>query len=124
MSRSSVELITDFLDTLRSLSTGSYLREGEREFWDPPYPPEVAADAAEILRRLTVDIRQEPTEMSLAVIAAYGALSALSERHGDAVFEEEEQNDFRVIVSALAAEHNQDGESVLTDLDRITGEDD
>ena len=121
MSRSSVELITDFLDTLRSLSTGSYLREGEREFWDPPYPPEVAAEVAAVLR---VDIRQEPTEMSLAVIAAYGALSALSERHGDAVFEEEEQNDFRVIVSALAAEHNQDGESVLTDLDRITGEDD
>lgn len=121
---SSADLIAELLDTLKSLSTGSYLREEEREFWEPPYPPEVASDAAEILRRLTDEVRQEPAEMSLAVISAYGALSALSERHGDAVFEDEEQQDFRAIITELAFEHDQNADDVIDDLDRIIEQDD
>lgn len=120
----SADLVTDFLDTLRALSTGSYLREEELANWEPPYPPEVAADAAEILRRLTDEVRQDPPEISLAVISAYGALEALSERHGGAVFEDEEEGDFRAIVAALATEHGQDADAVLADLDRITDQED
>lgn len=123
MSRSA-DLVAEFLGTLTALSTGNYLREDEREFWEPPYPPEVTADAAEILRRLTDEVRQHPAEISLAVIAAYGALTALSDRHGGAVFEDEEQADFRALVSALAEEHGQDADEILADLDRIIDQED
>ncbi|AGP30768.1 hypothetical protein [Corynebacterium terpenotabidum] len=123
MSRST-ELTAEFLETLTALATGSYLRPEEQEFWEPPYPPEVTADAAEILRRLTAEVRQDPTEISLAVIAAFGALTALSDRHGGAVFEDDEEEDFRTLVSALAEEYGQDADAVLADLDRITDQED
>lgn len=126
MSRSSdpvSELVSEFLGTLDALSSGSYLREDEREFWEPPYPPEVTEEAAEILRRLTTEARQNPTEIPLAVISAYEALTALSDRHGGAVFEDDEEEDFRRLVSALAEENDRDPGEILADLDRITDPD-
>lgn len=120
----SADLIAGFLDTLTALATGSYLHAEERTHWEPPYPPEVADDAARILGRLTDEVRQDPGEITLAVIATYGALVALSERHGGAVFEDEESADFHAIVGALAEEHGQDATAVLADLDRIIEQED
>ena len=119
----SADLTAAFLDTLTAMATGSYLRPEEREFWEAPYPPAVTAEAAEILRRLSGEVRQDPTEISLAVISAYGALTALSDRYGGAVFEDEEVEDFRGVVAALAEENGEDATTVLEDLDRLTGQD-
>lgn len=116
----SAQLITEFLETLTALSTGSYLHGEERANWEAPYPPEAASEAAEILRRLGDEVRQDPGEISLAVIAAHCALTALSDRFGGAVFEDEEKQDFRRIATALAEERGQDAGTVLDDLDRIT----
>lgn len=117
-------LIADFLDTLTGLATGSYLREEEREHWDPPYPPEVVGAAEEIFHQLTAEIQREPAEISLAVISAYNAFSTLNERHGRALIEKEEEDDLRAIIAALAEESDHNAATVLADLDHIIDQED
>lgn len=113
----------EMVENITAMATGSYLRDEDRALWDPPYPPEVADEVAAVLRRMVAEVRDAagvPDAATLAVLAAHGALTTVSEAHGDAVFEEEEQADFRRVVVALAAEVGADAEEILADLDRVT----
>lgn len=42
--------LAEFTDNIRSMATGSYLREEDREFWEAPYPESVADQADSIVR--------------------------------------------------------------------------
>ncbi len=115
----------EFIDNLSAMATGSYLREEDREFWDAPFPESAVAEAAEILHRLISGARSEPAgEVVLQVMSAHDALQALSDRHGGAVYEDEEYEDFRDLVTVLCEEIGADGAQVLADLERVTDEDD
>ena len=39
----------EFLDNLRQMATGSYLRDEDREFWEAPYPESAVDDAQAIV---------------------------------------------------------------------------
>ncbi|MGO1950013.1 MAG: hypothetical protein ACTH1D_10275 [Mycobacteriaceae bacterium] len=111
----------EFTDNLTAMATGSYLREEDREFWEPPFPASAVDEASEILHRLVSGVRADPTgEVVLQVMAAHDALEALSDRHGGAVYEDEEFQDFRTLVTVLCEEVGADAVQVLEDLDRIT----
>lgn len=113
----------DFVENLSAMATGSYLRDEDREFWEPPYPESVVSEAAEILQRLVAGVRADPTgEVVLQVMAAHDALRALSDRHDGAVYEEEEFADFRTLITLLCEEVGADATLVLDDLDRVTEE--
>lgn len=115
----------EFIDNLTAMATGSYLREEDREFWEAPFPESAVAEASEILHRLVSGVRSEPDgEIVLQVMSAHNALKALSDRHGGAVYEDEEYEDFRDFVTVLCKEAGADGSQVLADLERVTEEDD
>lgn len=110
----------EFIGNLRSMATGSYLREEDREFWEAPFPESVVDESAEILHRLVAGVRADPTgEVVLQVISAHDALRALSDRHAGAVYEDEEVEDFRALVTVLCEEVGADSHKVLDDLDSI-----
>lgn len=44
--------LADFTDNIRSMATGSYLREEDREFWEAPYPVAIVDEADSIVRNL------------------------------------------------------------------------
>lgn len=110
----------EFTDNLSSMATGSYLREEDLEFWEAPFPESAVDEAAEILQKLVSGVRADPSgEVVLQVISAHAALRALSDRHGGAVYEDEEVSDFRTLVTVLCEEVGADANLVLEDLDRI-----
>lgn len=43
------EAAVEFTGNLRMMATGSYLREQERELWDPPYPESAVDEAQDAL---------------------------------------------------------------------------
>lgn len=64
-----------FLDNLESMATGSYLREEDREFWEPPYPVSVVDAARETVDSLVNAIRsigQYPPEQVRMMVDAVG----------------------------------------------------
>lgn len=42
----------EFLDNLTAMATGSYLRDEDKEFWEPPYPAAVVDEAQKIVHSL------------------------------------------------------------------------
>lgn len=110
----------EMVGNISAMATGSYLRDEDRVLWEPPYPPEAAAEVATVLQRMVAEIRETPETAPLAVVAAHGALGTVSAGYEDALFDEEEQADFRRVVVALAGEVGQDAEEILADLDRVT----
>lgn len=44
------DALAEFTENIRSMATGSYLREEDREFWEAPYPESVADQADTIVR--------------------------------------------------------------------------
>lgn len=52
MSTTTVQAAEEFLANLRSMATGDYLAESDREFWEPPYPEEAVTEAQVLLTEL------------------------------------------------------------------------
>jgi hypothetical protein len=112
--------VTEMVENITAMATGSYLRDEDRALWDPPYPASAADRVAAVLRHMVDEVRETPDAASLSAVSAHGALSSLSAELEDALFDDEEQADFRRVVVALASEVGQDPEEVLADLDRVT----
>lgn len=52
MSTTTVQVAEEFLSNLRSMATGDYLNESDREFWEPPYPESAVDDARTLITDL------------------------------------------------------------------------
>ena len=49
LSTATADARDEFLDNLRQMATGSYLRDEDREFWEAPYPESAVDEAQQIV---------------------------------------------------------------------------
>lgn len=108
------ELIAEFVANLSCFATGSYLRDYEKELWEPPfdaaaiprmqalldqYVQTVSNRADELIREnIPEDVHQEFTA---GLFGLYYDLAQLNSQYHDAVLEVEEEKDIEEILSQL-----------------------
>lgn len=94
------EAATEFIENLRMMATGSYLRAEERGHWDPPYPESAVNEAQAELVTIGESILggADPQETSLA-----GArrIIAISDANGGLLLDSEELDELLVLLSRL-----------------------
>lgn len=94
------EATTEFIENLRMMATGSYLRAEERGHWDPPYPESAVNEAQAELVTIGESILggADPQETSLA-----GArrIIAISDANGGLLLDSEELDELLVFLSRL-----------------------
>lgn len=107
-------LIAEFIANLSVFATGSYLRDHEKEFWEPPfdvaaiprvqalldqYVQTVSNRADElILQQSSEDVYQEFTT---GLFGLYYDLAQLNSQYHDAVLEVEEEREIEEILAQL-----------------------
>lgn len=116
--------VDEFIDDLTQFATGSYLQEGETEFWEEPYDPKVLAELKTILERLLdgLDVLPDdpPGEALTAVVQkSLAELSAFNQRNEGAVIEPEERQiiDKLIYDAAAATGADDDALAELPDLE-------
>lgn len=116
--------VDEFITTLTDFSTGSYLKEDEKEFWDQPFDPAVLPELTAILERLldALDVLpDDPTgEMLSSVVqVSIDELEEFNTRHADAVLEPEEKQELNELIHDASAATGADDEALssLPELD-------
>ncbi|AGE36608.1 hypothetical protein [Corynebacterium urealyticum] len=96
------EAATEFIENLRMMATGSYLRAEEREHWDPPYPESAVDEAQAELVTIGEAILggADPQETSLAGVRK---IIAISDANGGLLLDSEELDELLVFLSRLTA---------------------
>lgn len=94
------EAATEFIENLRMMATGSYLRVEEREHWDPPYPESAVDEARAKLVTIGESILggAAPQETSLAGVRR---IIAISDANGGLLLDSEELDELLVFLSRL-----------------------
>ena len=101
LSTATADARNEFLDNLRQMATGSYLRDEDREFWEAPYPESAVDEAQQIVDGML--------QAAQTVAAGDEAeLKELSARHEDALLEDEEIKDLLALVEKLAVDLDAD----------------
>lgn len=116
--------VDEFIDDLHQFATGSYLSEGETEFWEAPFDASALTQLRAILERLldALDVlpADPPADALTAVVStSYKELTAFNRAHGDAVIEPEEREEIAKLVYEAAAATGADDEALgeLPDFD-------
>lgn len=94
------EAATEFIDNLRMMATGSYVRAEEREHWDPPYPESAVDEARAELVTIGESILggADPQGTSLAGVRR---IIAISDANGGLLLDSEELDELLVFLSRL-----------------------
>lgn len=115
--------VDEFIGELEEFATGSYLQDGETEFWEAPFDAAALPELKAILER-TLDafemLPDDPPGDDLAKVVT-GSLTQLrdfNERHQDAVLEDEEMDELRTVLLDAAAATGATDEA-LTELPDI-----
>lgn len=87
--------IDEFVADLRTFATGAYLRDSERELWDPPFEAHAAEEVGGVLEGLADGLDHLGTSASSKQIAAritdaITELLKINSAHLDAILEPEE----------------------------------
>ena len=107
-------LIAEFIANLSVFATGSYLRDHEKEFWEPPFDVAALTEVQALLEQYvqTVSNRadellhaQSPEDAHQAFTAGlfglYHDLAMLNSEYHDAVLEVEEEREIEEILAQL-----------------------
>lgn len=100
--------IDEFMDNLESFSTGSYLKEDEKEFWDEPFDAGCLPQLRSLLEK-AVDgfdaLGENPDGDALAahISSVYSQLEKFNAKHADAVIEPEEKQELEELFAQIAA---------------------
>ena len=96
------EARTTFIDNLQSMASGSYLRDEDKEFWEPPYPEDVVKECATIVDAMIDRIGQvaaRSAEEQVGIAQAAG----ITVHDGDSTEGGEEDDDVPDTLSAAIA---------------------
>ncbi|AWB81895.1 hypothetical protein C3B44_05610 [Corynebacterium yudongzhengii] len=109
--------VDEFIDDLYQFATGSYLKDGETEFWEQPFDPKALPELKAILERLLDGLDALPDDppggaLSKVVTVSVQELEAFNARHADAVIEPEERASIREIIQDAAAATGADDEAL------------
>ena len=94
------EAATEFIDNLRMMATGSYLRVEDRQHWDPPYPESAVDEAQAELVTIGESVLggADPQDTSLAGVRK---IIAISDANGGLLLDSEELDELLVFLSRL-----------------------
>lgn len=116
--------VDEFIDTLHSFATGSYLKPEEKEYWDQPFDPTVLPELRTLLEKLLDNLDDLPADppadaLQKMVQVNLDELTVFNETHQGAVLEPEEKEELAELIHAAAAATGADDEALaeLPDLD-------
>ena len=109
--------VDEFIDDLHSFATGSYLEEGETEFWEQPFNPDVLPELKAILEQLLDALDALPADppgevLAVVVGKTHQQLTAFNEAHDEAVIEPEEKEIIAEIIYNAAASTGAEDEAL------------
>ncbi|AKK11098.1 hypothetical protein [Corynebacterium uterequi] len=115
--------VDEFIDDLHEFATGSYLVEGETEFWEQPFDPVALPELKRLLERLLDGLDALPADAPADILVTLvsqevTALEEFNERHDGAVIEPEEWATIRELIANAAAETGAT-EDALAELDNL-----
>lgn len=116
--------VDEFIDDLNEFASGSYLQEGETEFWEQPFDPKALPELKTILERLLDGLDKLPDDppaeaLTAVVNKSLGDLSKFNRKHEGAVIEPEERQVISKLIYDAAAATGADDEALseLPDLE-------
>lgn len=109
--------VDEFISDLHSFATGSYLAEGETEFWEQPFDPEALPQLKTILEKLLDALDALPADPDGELLAAVAKrtseeLAEFNRAHADAVIEPEERTQIQELLFNAAAATGADDEAL------------
>ncbi|AKK08775.1 hypothetical protein CTEST_06685 [Corynebacterium testudinoris] len=115
--------VDEFIATLTDFSTGSYLKDEDKEFWEQPFDPAVLPELRGILEKLLDGLDALPadptSELLVAVVnKTVGDLETFNTAHHDAVLEPEEKAELNQIIRDASAATGAEDEA-LADLPEL-----
>ena len=109
--------VDQFIATLTEFATGSYLQEGETEFWEAPFDPAALPELKGILEKMLDALELLPDDpdgeaLATVVNASADRLRTFNSRHEDAILEPEEWEEIQELIVAAAAATGADDEAL------------
>lgn len=109
--------VDEFIDDLHSFATGSYLQEGETEFWEAPFDAKCLPELKKILEDMLNALEglpDDPPGEDLAKVVNHtiDQLDRFNTRHEDAVLEPEEKEQINKLFFDAAASTGADDEAL------------
>lgn len=107
--------VDEFISNLEEFSTGSYLREEEREFWDQPFDPAVLPELRAILEGFLGKLdalKPQPDRDAITQVVGQviSDIDAFNAKHADAVIEPEERQELNELLRKAVAETETDAD--------------
>ncbi|MCK7674516.1 hypothetical protein [Corynebacterium pygosceleis] len=127
--------VDEFIDDLTTFSTGSYLNEDDKEFWEQPFNPAVLPELREIIDGFLAeldDLPETPGREALTVVLTrfITAVETFNARHADAVIEPEEFEELNTLITravdatGFTPTQNEDDASGNVEDTQVSGDDD
>ncbi|MDR7329351.1 hypothetical protein [Corynebacterium guangdongense] len=109
--------VDQFIATLTEFATGSYLQEGETEFWEAPFDAKALPELKSILEKMLDALELLPDDpdgeaLATVVNASVDRLRAFNSRHEDAILEPEEWEEIQELIVAAAGATGADDEAL------------
>ncbi|WP_290220838.1 hypothetical protein [Corynebacterium atrinae] len=100
--------VDEFISTLTDFSTGSYLKDEDKEFWEQPFDPAVLPQLRGILETLLDSLDTLPDDPSAELLVGVvtktvGELESFNSAQHDAVLEPEEKAELNQIIRDASA---------------------
>lgn len=106
-----------FIADLTEFATGSYLKEGETEFWEAPFDVKALPELKSILEKMLDALEllpDDPDGQALATVvnASFERLRTFNSKHEDAVLEPEEWEEIQGLIASAAAATGADDDAL------------
>lgn len=109
--------VDQFIADLTEFATGSYLQEGETEFWEEPFDPKALPELKSILEKMLDALEllpDDPDGEALAAVinATHERLHAFNNEHEGAILEVEEWQEIQDLIESAAGATGADDEAL------------
>ena len=109
--------VDQFIADLNEFATGSYLQEGETEFWEAPFDPTALPELKSILEKMLDALELLPDDpdgeaLGTVINASFQRLHAFNQKNEGAILEVEEWQEIQDLVESAAGATGADDEAL------------